>query len=189
MDSLAEYAISVGGKSRKVRLLQVNQRNHATMELDGKTVRIAFPKNFEFEKPVLISINGKNHKVKLKKNDRALAFDVEVDGKRFDLRVEAERRELLNKATTFSIISQPQILKREKIVVKKKGAVTSLMPGKVVLLRVKAGDKVEVGDPLCVLEAMKMENEIMAPRNGTISQVMVEQGSVVDKGDVLVVIE
>ena len=63
------------------------------------------------------------------------------------------------------------------------------MPGKVVLLRVKKGDKVKVGDALCVLEAMKMENEIIAPRNGTIIQVMVEQGSIVDKGDGLVVIE
>jgi biotin carboxyl carrier protein len=189
VDSLAEYTILVVGKSRKVRMLRFNKKNGATMELDGKTVDIAFPKDFDLEKLTLMSVNGESHKVKLKKNDRALAFNVEVDGKRFDLQVEAKRREFKNETTTFSIISPLQVLKREKIVVKKKGTVTSLMPGKVVLLRVKTGDKVKVGDPLCVLEAMKMENEIVAPRNGIIKQVMVKQGSIVDKDDVLVVIE
>jgi len=189
MDSLVEYTILVGGKNRKVRLLRINQENGATMELDGKTVDVAFPKGLDLEKPTLMSINGKNHKVRLKRNDRALAFSVEVDKKRFDLQVEGKRKEFNNKTTTFSTISPSLMLKREKIVVKKKGTVTSLMPGKVVLLKVKIGDKVKVGDPLCVLEAMKMENEIVAPRDGTIRQVMVEQGSTVDKGDVLVVIE
>ncbi|MCK4634197.1 hypothetical protein KAT42_05125 [Candidatus Bathyarchaeota archaeon] len=62
------------------------------------------------------------------------------------------------------------------------------MPGKIVLLKVKSGDRVEVGDPLCILEAMKMENEVIAPVGGVVVDVKVDQGSSVDKGDVLVVI-
>ena len=62
------------------------------------------------------------------------------------------------------------------------------MPGRVVLLKVNVGDLVEVGDPLCILEAMKMENEIVAPRSGSITQVNVTQGSIVNAGDIMFII-
>jgi acetyl-CoA/propionyl-CoA carboxylase biotin carboxyl carrier protein len=54
---------------------------------------------------------------------------------------------------------------------------------------VQPGDKVGLGDPLCVLEAMKMENEVVAPKGGTIAEVRVVPGSTVDKGAVLFLIE
>lgn len=188
MGSLAEYIVSVSGRSRRVRLLRVNHKNTALIELDGKVIEITFSNSIGFDEQASISINGKNHRVKLNKNDRLLALDVEVDGKLFVLQLEAKRREL-NSKTSTAIISPLYVTKREKLVVKKHGEVTSLMPGKVVLLKVKTGDKVKAGDPLCVLEAMKMENEIVAPRDGTITQVKIEQGSIVNKSDVLVVIE
>jgi biotin carboxyl carrier protein len=188
MDSLAEYVVSVGGRSRKVRLLRANHKNTALTELDGRVIEITFSNSIGFDEQTSISVNGKNYRVKLSKNDRLLALDVEVDGKLFVLQLEAKRRELDNK-TSIAIVSPSYVPKREKLAVKKHGAVTSLMPGKVVLLKVKTGDKVKAGDPLCVLEAMKMENEIIAPRDGTITQVKVEQGSTVNKSDVLVVIE
>jgi biotin carboxyl carrier protein len=188
MDSLAEYAVSVSGRIRKARLLRINRKNTALIELDGKVVEITFSDSIGSDEKASINVNGKNHKVKLSRNDRLQALDVEVDGKLFVLQLEAKRKELNNKTST-AIVSPSFVPKREKLVVKKHGAVTSLMPGKVVLLKVKTGDKVKVGDPLCVLEAMKMENEIVAPRDGTVTQVNVEQGSVVNKSDVLVVIK
>lgn len=57
------------------------------------------------------------------------------------------------------------------------------------MIKVKSGDRVKAGDPICVLEAMKMENEIVAPIDGTISMVKVGKGSFVNKGDTLVLIE
>lgn len=53
------------------------------------------------------------------------------------------------------------------------------MPGKVLSVNVKAGDKVEAGDVLLILEAMKMQNEIMAPEDGTVSDVRVSAGDTV----------
>lgn len=65
-------------------------------------------------------------------------------------------------------------------------AVKAPMPGTIVDVKVKAGDAVKKGTVLCILEAMKMENEIMAPADGTVAQIIAEKGSSVGAGDPLV---
>ena len=67
-------------------------------------------------------------------------------------------------------------------------AVNAPMPGTILRVNVTQGQAVKEGDVLCVLEAMKMENEIMAPKSGTITQVVVSKGASVNTGDALVVI-
>ena len=67
-------------------------------------------------------------------------------------------------------------------------AVNAPMPGNILKVNVKVGDAVKSGTVLVVLEAMKMENEIMAPKDGTVTQVLVSKGSTVDTGAPLVVI-
>jgi biotin carboxyl carrier protein len=67
-------------------------------------------------------------------------------------------------------------------------AVNAPMPGTILKVNVKQGDAVKAGTVLCVLEAMKMENEILAPKDGTITQVAVIKGAAVDTGAPLVVI-
>ena len=62
------------------------------------------------------------------------------------------------------------------------------MPGSIVNVLVKVGQKVNAGDVLVIIEAMKMENEIMAPKNGTITQVVAQQGAKVETGSPLIVI-
>ena len=66
--------------------------------------------------------------------------------------------------------------------------ITCPMPGTIVKLPVKAGDSVKKGDLLCVFEAMKMENEILAPRDGVVNSVAVAQGATVNSGDVVLVL-
>lgn len=66
--------------------------------------------------------------------------------------------------------------------------VPSPMPGNILKVNVANGQSVNEGDVLVILEAMKMENEILAPKSGTVSQVCVSQGSTVDTGAPLVVI-
>lgn len=67
-------------------------------------------------------------------------------------------------------------------------SITSPMPGNILAVNVAAGDMVKKGQVLMVLEAMKMENEIMAPCDGTVKQVLVNKGATVNSGDPLVVI-
>ena len=66
--------------------------------------------------------------------------------------------------------------------------ITSPMPGNILSVNVSAGDTVKKGQVLMILEAMKMENEIMAPKDGTVTQVLVAKGATVDTGAPLVVI-
>lgn len=66
--------------------------------------------------------------------------------------------------------------------------VKSPMPGNILKINVTVGQKVNEGDTLFVLEAMKMENEIAAPKAGTVAQIIVSKGAVVETGAPLVVI-
>jgi biotin carboxyl carrier protein len=62
------------------------------------------------------------------------------------------------------------------------------MPGKVVRLLVKEGDRVEAGRGLLVVEAMKMQNEIRSPKSGVVERVLAKEGQPVNAGDVLCVV-
>lgn len=69
------------------------------------------------------------------------------------------------------------------------GEVRSEMVANVWKVAVRAGDTVAAGDPLVILESMKMEIPVESPSAGTVSEVRVEEGAVVQEGDVLAVIE
>lgn len=63
------------------------------------------------------------------------------------------------------------------------------MPGTILSINVKEGDNVKKGQILLILEAMKMENEIVSPRDGKIAKIVVSKGSSVNTGDDMVIIE
>ncbi|WP_299263452.1 acetyl-CoA carboxylase biotin carboxylase subunit [Halorientalis sp.] len=67
--------------------------------------------------------------------------------------------------------------------------VTAEMQGTILEVDIAEGDEVATGDVICVLEAMKMENDIVAPAGGTVEQVAIAEGESVDMGDLLVVID
>jgi len=67
--------------------------------------------------------------------------------------------------------------------------ITAPMSGRIVSLKVGAGNKAEEGQSLVILEAMKMENEIVCPRKGVIKEVYVQAGSLVKAGDKLALVD
>ena len=105
--------------------------------------------------------------------------EVLVDGFRFEVEVESERRAALRERATRG---RPDDATDGPLEVR------AIIPGKVVSLAVGAGDTVTAGQQLLVVEAMKMQNELRAPRDGTIEQLGVAQGVNIEVGDLLVVI-
>ena len=105
--------------------------------------------------------------------------EVLVDGFRFMVETESERiaalRERATRGRAASAHSGPLHVK-------------AIIPGKVVAVSVNAGDAVTAGQQLLVVEAMKMQNELRAPRDGTIDKVGVAVGVNIEIGDLLVVI-
>jgi len=65
---------------------------------------------------------------------------------------------------------------------------TAPMPGKVIEVIAKSGSEVKLGDPVIILEAMKMKNEISAPIDGIIKEIRVKEGENLESGDIIAVI-
>lgn len=67
--------------------------------------------------------------------------------------------------------------------------IKTAMPGKVVRVLISVGDEVEKGDGVIVVEAMKMQNELKAPKSGVVKEVRAQEGATVTAGDILATIE
>jgi len=83
---------------------------------------------------------------------------------------------------------EPKIEKQEVAVSEGQEVIEAPMPGNILKVMVKPGDKVKAGELLLILEAMKMENEILAPRDGVVVSVNTKEGATVSTGDKLVVL-
>ncbi|WP_336343928.1 acetyl-CoA carboxylase biotin carboxylase subunit [Halalkalicoccus ordinarius] len=120
-------------------------------------------------------------------------FTVEVNGKRFEVDLEEHGVEAVGGSGGGGGGQRPQPAggsdSGESAVSTEGEQVTTDMQGTILSVEVSEGDEVESGDVLCVLEAMKMENDVVASASGTVAQVLIEEGESVDMGDTLVVIE
>lgn len=79
--------------------------------------------------------------------------------------------------------------KKEVVVSAGQEVIEAPMPGNIWKILVKEGDSVKEGDVLLILEAMKMENEILAPRDGNVSSINTTEGTTVNAGEKLVVLD
>jgi biotin carboxyl carrier protein len=106
-------------------------------------------------------------------------YEVLVDGWRFELEVEdasrAELRERAGRGGTAGRHDGPV-------------EVRAMIPGRVMSIEVEAGHAVVLGQPLVVVEAMKMQNETRAPRAGVVERIAVAVGQTIEPGDLVVVL-
>ncbi|MFC3477027.1 acetyl-CoA carboxylase biotin carboxylase subunit [Halobacterium litoreum] len=121
-------------------------------------------------------------------------FTVEVNGKRFEVNLEERGAAQLATSGGESGGQRPEPAGGDdggsETTVEGDGEVVeSEMQGTILDVQVEEGDEVAAGDVLVVLEAMKMENDVVASRGGTVTQVAVSEDDSVDMGDVLVVID
>lgn len=115
-------------------------------------------------------------------------YKVTVNGREYEVEVEQLGGEpVVTKSTPKAA---PVAVEAKTTAPKAQGTVGNLkvtapMPGTILGVKVSVGDKVEKGDTLLILEAMKMENEIAAPEAGTVSSINVEAGASVESGQLL----
>ncbi len=102
---------------------------------------------------------------------------VTLRGERFDVQVEDERTRRLNAGRKLPVLPEGEL------------AVTAPIPGLVVKVLVETGEAIEEEQPLLILEAMKMENEIRAMRAGVVKQVIAVPGQRVEQNSVLMILE
>jgi glutaconyl-CoA/methylmalonyl-CoA decarboxylase subunit gamma len=123
-------------------------------------------------------------------------YIVNVNGNRYEVEVEEVQGDFseVSMTTTAPVaVPQPKIAQKPSPVAKKSTTegekIECPMPGTIFRVNVNNGDTFKKGDVLFVLEAMKMENEIMAPRDGKVIEINVVKGGQVNTGDVLAVID
>ena len=139
-----------------------------------------------------VEIDGVQYEVDSHKLE-ADFYSILTGGRSYEVSVEATRdgyRVRHGAAEQLVTLSDPGRQAREELADSKgSAAVVSAMPGKVARVLVRVGDRVEAGQGVVVVEAMKMENEITAPKPGRVISITVQPDQTVESGTELLVIE
>lgn len=104
-------------------------------------------------------------------------YDIEINGKKFNIKIQTPLDTLIE--------DMGLTIKSEKNI----DELRAPMPGLIININVNEGDEVKENEPLIILEAMKMENVMLSPRNGKIKLISVEKGQTVDKNELLIEFE
>ncbi|MFP4082865.1 MAG: biotin/lipoyl-containing protein [Candidatus Aminicenantes bacterium] len=162
------FSFWLDGKEFKINL-EERAKNDIQVILGKKKYKVAVEQVSEDE--VLLNIDGKIHNIIINSNT-SHSYSVYINGRFFKIERKSARQ-LLG-------------IKSEK---SKKSHIRTSMPGKIVRVLVKEGDKVKQGQAVLVLEAMKMQNEIKSPQSGTVSQLAPRAGDSVEAGTLLFSVE
>jgi pyruvate carboxylase subunit B len=120
-----------------------------------------------------VTVGGNPHTVQVQGNSASvdgIAYSIEAQG------LAEQHPGKARKAAAAADLDEP-------------GVITAVMPGLVIKINKKVGDKVEAGEVVMILEAMKMQNELHARQSGVVKQIHVKQGESVEMRQVLAVIE
>ena len=121
-------------------------------------------------------------------------YKVTVNGKIFDVNVEEVAEGAVVQSAPAPVVEQPVVVEQPKqpevVVSQPTGGnvtqITSPMPGNIWKIVKKPNEKVNKHETILILEVMKMENEIVAPEAGTITNILVAEGNKVDAGQVII---
>jgi glutaconyl-CoA/methylmalonyl-CoA decarboxylase subunit gamma len=142
-------------------------------------------KSFKF------NIRGNDYEVEITKLDGTLA-EVEVNGTTYQVEIEKKKSETKTPILVRSAVVKPEgshEISRNETVRTPVHQVKSPLPGIIIQLFVKEGDKLKRGDKILVYEAMKMENNLVSEKDGTVKSLKVKLGDNVLQGDVLLEME
>lgn len=164
-----KYFVTVNGEDHEVTL------DEEGVQLDGERVS-ANVDTIDGSPVRMVTIGDEVHRVVVRPSSRG-AYTLWLDGYRFEVEALDERARAIRELSGKSAgPSGPAPL-------------IAPMPGLIVRVNAKAGDAVQAGQGLVVMEAMKMENELRAPAAGRVKAVLAGPGTAVEKGAVLVELE
>lgn len=192
---MSAYNVNIDGKEYKI---EVERKSPFlfTVKVNDRVYNVQIQEEKELREISMIKVGEKEFRVKIDKSEKAQHFLITVNEATFKAELKPPRPQISPLAKIKPALS-PILIKPEKTSLRKpvsqvtatKGAVVAPMTGKIVRVNVKVNNKVKEGDVVCILEAMKMENEISAPMSGVIREIYVSEGSSVSEGDVLMVID
>lgn len=165
-----KYIVEIAGERHEVQLedgraeLGGSETTAALLEVAGSPVHV-------------VTVGGRQYQAVVKREGPKGRYVLWMDGWRFELdALDARARAIRDLSAAAAGAQGP-------------APVVAPMPGLIVRLHVQVGDRVEAGQPVVVMEAMKMENELRAPAAGVVRAVHAETGKAVEKGTVLVELE
>ena len=142
--------------------------------LDGNLVEVDL---MQSGIPELLSVLYGGRSYEMLVNADRFNYTVNLRGELFHVQVEDERARRLNRGRKLPALPEGEL------------AVLAPIPGLVVKILVQDGDPIEEGQPLIILEAMKMENELRSMRNGVVKSVTVAPGQRVEQNAALIILE
>jgi biotin carboxyl carrier protein len=184
---MPNYEVTVDGKLCKIEITKKSEKSfEAKIDDKPRTVELA-TEAFSADQVLTVKVDGKAFRVELPKIEREKPVTVKVEEATFKVEVKTPGR----KQAVASFEPAPVAATRRAGATKQataEGAVTAPMTGKIISVKVRKGEQVKANQVLCVIEAMKMENEIAASKAGVVQEVSVAQGQPVNEGDTLFVV-
>lgn len=167
------FDVSVNGKPWKVAIEPTGHDGRYTVTVKGKRRDVDAAWIDADTLSLIDTRSGTAHEIAL--TEQRGTVEVAVGGKTF--RTVAEKR------------GQTPLLRPRPIAGSDPVPVLAPMPGRVVRVLVAVGDTVTTQQAVVVVEAMKMENELRAPRDGVVAKVLVQEGAAIDTGAVLLIVQ
>ena len=185
--NLPIYDVYIDGNPNKIELIKTGEQKF-TVKINDKAFNVELPiDNLVLGDEFQIIVNKNLYEIEIPEIITEAEFPVKVN----DITFKAEMKTTMQRRTSTAF--QPSIVTSSEIasVTQKvdEGSIVAPMAGKIISVMVERGDLVEEDQVLCILEAMKMVNEILASDTGIVKEVCVSEGASVNKGDVLFVIE
>ena len=165
-----KYFVDVNGTEHEVDLTE--RLGELLIEVDGEPLQLTYDEADTLGQVVLLS-GGRSYAVSIEGDEKAVG--ITLAGHYYGMEIEDERERAAHAA--------------EREASRHGGRVKAIMPGVVVELLVSSGEEVEQDQPLLILEAMKMQNEIAAPIAGRVKEIHVAEGAAVSAGAPLMTVE
>ncbi|MCF8240291.1 MAG: hypothetical protein K9J16_02820 [Melioribacteraceae bacterium] len=164
-----EYVVTVNSTKKNIKC-----SGNGIIELGDTTYEVELSKVNKHS--YLLKIGNKIYNIVTNKANSE-NYSMSLDGRYYELTV----RTLLREKATEYLKNQAKLSHHSEV--------KAPMPGLVLSVKKNVGDRVEFGESLFILEAMKMENDIRSNSSGVIEEILVDEGKSVEKGETIIVIK